>query len=156
MPSLRIVLDVETDGFEAMRGQDRSQLIHLGNDAHIEIGCLANGMASGAPAAALCFKLPDGRVVLAETSLKLLLTAADTLKARYGDPRMADLSMPDITFPPDYPPLAMIRASRKLAEMARDSVSGEAFDRLGQVIKLLHVVEEAGPVSDHQSQGETP
>lgn len=143
MPALGIVLDVEREGFRAMRGLDRRRLIHLGDAAQIEVGALAGGMASGDPSAAFCFGLPDGRVVLAETSMRLLLTAADTLKAKYGDPRMADLSMPDITLPPDFPPLAMIRAARKSAEMARDSVSSDAFDQLGAIVEQLQAVEAA-------------
>lgn len=99
MPALHIVLDVEHDGFAAMRqaglhGRDGDQsvaegkLIHLGNDAHIELGALPHGMASGAASVAFCFELPDGKIVIAETSLALLLTAADALKARFGDPRV--------------------------------------------------------------------
>jgi hypothetical protein len=42
---------------------------------------------SGKPSVALGFELPDGRWVLAETSLALFLTAAEALRARYGDPR---------------------------------------------------------------------
>jgi hypothetical protein len=45
-------------------------------------------MVSGAPSVAFCFKLGEREVVLAETSLALFLTAADALKARYGDPRV--------------------------------------------------------------------
>lgn len=98
MPALTIVLDVERDGFRAvrragLRGADGDEsvaagkLIHLGNDAEIELGALAAGMQSGAASVVFCFTLPDGRVVLAETSMALLLTAADALKGRYGDPR---------------------------------------------------------------------
>lgn len=90
MPALTIVLDVESDGFPAMRGlegTDDPRLIHLGENAQIAVGALAAGMASGAPSVAFCFSLPNGQVVIAETSMALLLTAADALKARYGDPR---------------------------------------------------------------------
>lgn len=90
MPHLVIVMDVEHDGFEAMRGlesQDDPRLIHLAEGAHIEVGALEHGMQSGKPSAALCFSLPNGQVVLVETSLALLLSAGDALKARYGDPR---------------------------------------------------------------------
>jgi hypothetical protein len=90
MPALTIVLDVEQNGFGAMRGlegTDDPRLIHLGDDAHIEVGALEAGMASGAPSVAFCFELPNGQVVVAETSMKLLLAATDALKARYGDPR---------------------------------------------------------------------
>lgn len=65
------------------------EFIHLGNSASaIGITCLSRGMSSGAPSVALRLDLPDGRVVIAETSLKLFLTAADIFKAKYGDPRI--------------------------------------------------------------------
>lgn len=51
------------------------------------VGGLAGGMTNGAPAVVTVIELPDGRVVFAETSLALFLTAADVFKDRYGDPR---------------------------------------------------------------------
>lgn len=56
---------------------------------HLPIGVtgLAGGMESGKPSVALRVDLEDGTAVVAETSLALFLTAADALKARYGDPR---------------------------------------------------------------------
>ncbi len=61
---------------------------HLGNDAPpIQVSALADGMASGAPSVAIRIDLPNGEVVLAETSLALFLMAADALRVRYGDPR---------------------------------------------------------------------
>lgn len=53
----------------------------------MRVAGLAAGMTSGLPSVAFCFTLPDGKHVFAETSLRLFLTAADGLKARYGDPR---------------------------------------------------------------------
>lgn len=101
MPSIGIVLDAERTGLAAVRdlcarrGTDdvsdlvsRGDVIHLGADASIEIGALPAGMASGKPSIAFGFALPDGRVVLAESSLQLLLTAADAFRAKYGDPRV--------------------------------------------------------------------
>lgn len=62
------------------------QVIHLANDAPpIGITALAGGMVSGRTSVMLRLDLPDGRTVLAETSLTLFLTAADALRARYGD-----------------------------------------------------------------------
>lgn len=61
-------------------------VIHLGNDAPpIGITALAGGMMSGNASVMLRIDLPDGRVVLAETSLRLFLGAADMLRARYHD-----------------------------------------------------------------------
>jgi hypothetical protein len=91
MPSLNIVPDVDVDGFRVLRGKSGEEisrgLIHLADGAHIEIGGLSGGMESGKPSVAFCFLLPDGRPVVAETSLALFLTAADVLRARHGDPR---------------------------------------------------------------------
>lgn len=90
MPALTVVLDVETDGFTSL--QDSAPPIHLGEGAQIEIGALRAGMQSGAPSVMFCFQIPDGRPVVAETSMALLLTASEVLKAKYGDPRQsADL-----------------------------------------------------------------
>lgn len=58
--------------------------------AHVQTFAVAGlpaGMASGAPSVMLRLDLPDGRVVLAETSLKLFLSAADALRVAHGDPR---------------------------------------------------------------------
>ncbi len=61
------------------------EIIHVTNGLHV--AGLAKGMESGKPSVAFRIDLPDGRVVVAETSLVLFLAAADVFKARYGDPR---------------------------------------------------------------------
>lgn len=81
-PVLTLVL--REPAWPDLHGRD---VIHLANDTRIEIAGLEGGMASGLPSVAMRLDLPDGRVVVAETSLVLFLTAADGLKARYGDPR---------------------------------------------------------------------
>lgn len=90
-PEMIIVPDVERTGYAAMRALgdrgsidvqaalDSGRLIHL--TTPIEIGGLRAGMVSGAPSVSFCFTLPDGRVVLAETSLALLQAAAHGLTA---------------------------------------------------------------------------
>jgi hypothetical protein len=50
----------------------------------IGITALAGGMTSGKASVALRIDLPDGRVVIAETSLALFLTAAKVFEAKYG------------------------------------------------------------------------
>lgn len=55
--------------------------------APIGVTGLVSGMQSGKPSVALRVDLDDGTAVIAETSLALFLSAADALKARYGDPR---------------------------------------------------------------------
>lgn len=60
--------------------------IHLGNDSPpIRVMALGRGMVSGATSVAFGFELPDGRVVLAETSLRLFIAAAVAMGVRYGE-----------------------------------------------------------------------
>lgn len=47
------------------------------------VACLPGGMASGAPAFELAIRLPDGRVVFAETSWRLMRNAVRGLEARW-------------------------------------------------------------------------
>jgi hypothetical protein len=83
MPHLTIKLDVDRRGFDTLGGMPTAaggiadgRVVHLGNDAEIEVGTLRHGMASGKDSVALCFKLPDGKIVLAETSAELFLATA--------------------------------------------------------------------------------
>ena len=73
MPHLTMRLDVDRNGgFDAIPpGVTDDQLIHLTDDAKLEIGTLRGGMQSGKDSVAFCFTLPDGRVVIAETSAEL-------------------------------------------------------------------------------------
>lgn len=66
---------------------DEGHLVYMQEDANISVGAMPEGTESGAPAVSFCFALPDGKVAVAETTLKLFLMAADAFKARYGDPR---------------------------------------------------------------------
>jgi hypothetical protein len=81
-------IELEGDGiYPDLIGQEH-RIIHLGNDAPpIGISGLPGGMTSGKPSVMLRIDLPDGRVVMAETTLRLLLTAADAFRTHYGDPR---------------------------------------------------------------------
>lgn len=65
---------------------DGKTVLHHTKDK-MQVTALLGGMSSGAPSVALRIDLEDGSVVIAETSLALFLTAADGLKAKYGDPR---------------------------------------------------------------------
>lgn len=80
MPVLKIVLD--GDGkFNHLGGRPQRPVTEL------SITALEGGMKSGNPSVALVVELGDGSYVLAETSLKLFLAAADAFRAKYGDPR---------------------------------------------------------------------
>lgn len=76
MPAIDVILREP-----AWPNLDRAKIIHLGNDAPpIGLAGLVGGMQSGRPSVVLRIDLPDGRVVLAETSLRLLVTAVDALR----------------------------------------------------------------------------
>jgi hypothetical protein len=86
MPSLDIKLDVDTNGgFDAINAVPlldiEERIIHLGEEAYLEIGTLRHGMESGKDSMAFCFSLPDGKVVVAETSVELFVTAARAITA---------------------------------------------------------------------------
>lgn len=82
MPCIDLIL--EGDG--AFADVPPSKLGHTTEP--IRIVGLAGGMESGNPSVCIGSFLPhDGGCVIAETSLALFLTAADALKARFGDPR---------------------------------------------------------------------
>ncbi len=67
--------------------EKRDQLTWLnGNDdAPIQIGALEGGMVGGRPSVAIRIDLPDGRIVVAETSLRLFQMANAALLGRFGD-----------------------------------------------------------------------
>lgn len=79
-----ISLDVVLNGDGAW--PELAQLDVASGD-RLAIAGLERGMVSGAPSVMVRIDWADGRVAIAETSLKLFLAAADALKARYGDPR---------------------------------------------------------------------
>ena len=83
MLSLRIVLDPERDGL-GLGVSDPREVLHLADDAEIVISGLPDGMQSGKPSMMFGFALPDGRVVIAETSWWLFATAFQAFAARFG------------------------------------------------------------------------
>lgn len=81
---LRVIVDGDGGFSEVYPGKSPDDVVEGRLDA---ITGLARGMTSGAPSVALMISLPDGKVVFAQTSLRLFLAAGDALKARHGDPR---------------------------------------------------------------------
>lgn len=79
-----IALDLLLGGDGVWPELAEKEVIHLGNETVLGIAALAGGMTSGSTSVMFRFDLPDGRVVLAETSLRLFLAAADALRERYG------------------------------------------------------------------------
>lgn len=52
-------------------------------DGVILIATLSKGMKSGKPSVSIRIDLPDGKIVVAETSMRLFLSAAEVFKAKY-------------------------------------------------------------------------
>lgn len=81
MPELKVILN--GDGCWPDLAERR--VVHLGNGAPpIQVAGLEGGMTSGAASVSIRVDLPDGTVVVAETSLRLFLAAAAALSARFG------------------------------------------------------------------------
>lgn len=83
MTGLNVILD--GDGCWPDLADGKTPIHHVKDG--IEIAALPAGMSGGSPSLMIRINLPDGSVVMAETSLKLFLTAGDAFKARHGDPR---------------------------------------------------------------------
>jgi hypothetical protein len=78
MPSIRILLNAEG----SLDGVDPAKVIHV--QEQITIAVLPGGMDSGKESVSILIPLPDGRTVLAETSLQLFQATAKAFAARYG------------------------------------------------------------------------
>ncbi len=83
MPALTIVLDIDDHSDPNMRQVDHSKVIHL-SDAYMEVIRVPRGMQSGKSSVFIRIDLPDGRIVMAETSMALFLTAANAFAAKEG------------------------------------------------------------------------
>ncbi len=81
-----LVLSIFLEGDDAFTDWIDREKIHLANTATpIRVAALSGGMTSGKPSVAIGIELPDGRVVVAETSMRLFLTAAKAFEARYQE-----------------------------------------------------------------------
>lgn len=83
MEALNVILDLENQGF---RDVPYGVIEHIGP---ITIGGMAKGTENGKPVVMIAIEDPDGssNLVIVQTTLALFLTAADALKAKWGDPR---------------------------------------------------------------------
>jgi hypothetical protein len=84
MVALRIIVDGEGALPELAPAVAAGRLVRA---PLATLAALPGGMQSGEPSVAAVIDLPDGRVVFAETSLRMLLAACDAFVARHGDPR---------------------------------------------------------------------
>ena len=86
MPSINLILDGDRAFPELYEQAVRGEVYHLGNDAPpVTIALLKKGMLSGKSSLCIRVDLPDGKTVLAETSLALFLMAAKAIAAKCPD-----------------------------------------------------------------------
>jgi len=81
------VIDLKLDGDGAWPDLMDKGVIHLGDGTTIGLCVLPGGMTSGRPSVAFRLDLPDGQVVCAEASWRVLATAVRAIAARYGWPQ---------------------------------------------------------------------
>lgn len=82
MESLRIIPDLEAQGFK-----DGEYVVEE-HKGEVVIGGMDKGTVQGKPVVMIGIER-EGKVIVMQTTLALFLTAADSLKAKYGDPRGA-------------------------------------------------------------------
>ena len=86
MPVMTVTMNIEDTPWEDLHTlRDQGKLITAMSfeAGRIRIGGLPNGMNSGKTSVAIAVPLPDGTIVLTETSLALFLNAAEILKVAY-------------------------------------------------------------------------
>jgi hypothetical protein len=76
------IMHILLDGEGALRDIEPDKIIHTTEPWTVL--ALAGGMESKKPSVAFVIALPDGHVVLAETSMRLFHVAAKAFAARYG------------------------------------------------------------------------
>ncbi len=79
-------IDLKLDGDGAWPDLIDRGVIHLGNGTTIGMCVLPGGMTSGRHSVSLRLDLPDGGVVVAEASWRVLAAAVRAIAARYGWP----------------------------------------------------------------------
>jgi len=79
MSAIRVILE----GDNAWPDLADRAVIHL-RDEGWEIACLPRGTVQGNPSLAIRLPLPEGKVLIAETTVRAFLFAADLVKAKYG------------------------------------------------------------------------
>jgi hypothetical protein len=86
MPLINLFVDGDGCWKDLPKLEQEGRLINVtGNDAPpIQIAGLRRGMASGASSVMIRIDLPDGRTVIAETSLALLGASVDAIRTAHG------------------------------------------------------------------------
>lgn len=78
-------MSVNLNGDGAWPDLRSKRIIHLDEGETIQVCALDGGMASGKPSVCFRIDLPDGRVVLAETSARLFVMAAAAIVGKWPD-----------------------------------------------------------------------
>lgn len=82
MESLRVIPDLTQKGL-----RDDNNYVVAGHEGEVVIGGMPQGTVQGHPTVMIALDLGEEGFLVTETTLALFLTAADGLKAKYGDPR---------------------------------------------------------------------
>lgn len=81
-----ITMNIALDGNGCWTDLQSKEVIHLGDGSPpISVAILDAGLSCGRPSLAIRIDLPDGRVVVAETSARLFCTVARMIMAKYPD-----------------------------------------------------------------------
>ena len=78
---LQLTVNLEGDG--AWPDLIEKEFIHAREGSSIQVAPLDGGMASGLPSVTIRIDLSDGKVLVAETSARLFVMAADIIAAKY-------------------------------------------------------------------------
>lgn len=79
-----IKVNLEGDGcWKDLKSKINTEDVVWMRDGVIQIAALSKGMRSGKPSLSIRFDLPDGKIVISETSMQLFLNAAELLRQRY-------------------------------------------------------------------------
>jgi len=79
-----IKVNLEGDGcWKDLESKIKTKDVVWMKDGIIQIAALSKGMRSGKPSLSIRFDLPGGKIVVAETSMQLFLSAAELLRQRY-------------------------------------------------------------------------
>ena len=85
MPNAKITLNLEETPWHDLR--DNPKLFPAMGETvkDLRFGALPNGTVEGMPTVNICFELPDGRIVLTETTMRIFCSAARAFEARYPE-----------------------------------------------------------------------
>lgn len=83
MNEIKVILEGDGCWPDLAEKEKEGKFIHL-PDPQMQIAALSKGMTSGKPSISIRFELPDGKTVMAETSMRLFIAAAEAFKAKYA------------------------------------------------------------------------